>query len=492
MKNKAYHHANKKTKRTNVFVLVGFLLPIIPCFADIQPKNASFNYSQKALSTFGNAASPALVIERNDPHLIKGGMIEFGGGIEYGDIDELLDTYNNLANEFNPPSNDNPDSDIPDSPENPILDYTWDDLVGEYPGLEEQLDVIKVKVINTAALVALISTEGYAKAEVSTNAAFVLNEDLYGGTLLIGMGFKGNAKAIGIFEEINFDRNQAKAELEKIPQLGENDPIQALDLSGGVTLHYNPANHGAKLSIDNDSLLLTKAAKVSQFSLSYSRKFLHSEQGDLYWGIKPTLYRVGLTSIDTRIGDITDVKDLFGDIKDSSYVYKSAVDFDLGLVWAASYYQLGVSLNNAIEKEYKFPELDRSKYGSAIINERLDYHHSYTMERQVKLEGAIFTAQRELSLNVELDANSVVDPMKDGYQWLTVTGGYAADSWWLPSARIGFSRNLAGTKLAYVNAGVTVMKLIDIDIATTLDTVSINGNEMIRGASIRFGVQFDY
>jgi len=114
------------------------------------------------------------------------------------------------------------------------------------------------------------------------------------------------------------------------------------------------------------------------------------------------------------------------------------------------------------------------------------------MERQLKLEAGIYTAQRHWSLNAELDANPVEDPMDDDYQWLTVTAGYAADSWWLPSARVGFSRNLAGTKLAYLNAGITFMKFINLDVATTIDTVTLDGSEMRRGANLRLGVQFDY
>lgn len=95
-------------------------------------------------------------------------------------------------------------------------------------------------------------------------------------------------------------------------------------------------------------------------------------------------------------------------------------------------------------------------------------------------------------MHAELDANPVEDPMRDRYQWLTLTAGYAADSWWLPSARIGMSRNLAGTKLGYLNAGVTVMKFLNIDVATTLDTVMLDGNKMMRGLNVRLGVQFDY
>jgi hypothetical protein len=36
------------------------------------------------------------------------------------------------------------------------------------------------------------------------------------------------------------------------------------------------------------------------------------------------------------------------------------------------------------------------------------------------------------------------------------------------------------------------MKFINIDVATTLDTVKLDGSEMLRGANIRLGVQFDY
>ncbi len=36
------------------------------------------------------------------------------------------------------------------------------------------------------------------------------------------------------------------------------------------------------------------------------------------------------------------------------------------------------------------------------------------------------------------------------------------------------------------------MKFFNLDVATTLDKVHIGGQEIMRGASIRLGVQFDY
>ncbi|TWX71012.1 conjugal transfer protein TraF [Colwellia demingiae] len=463
-------------------------------WADIQPRSASLNYSQKSLSNAGNPAAAALIVARKDPHVMTGGSIEIGGGIEYGDLDELFYKIDELSLLFNPPSegDNGTGNELPPTPENPIRNYTWEDLFSEYPELEDRLDIVKKKVVTTAGLLALIAAEGYGKAEATSEASFVLNEDLFGGTLLFGMAYKGNSKAIGIFEEITLDSDYAKAQLKTIPDFDENDPIQELDLSGGITLFYDPANQRIKMSVENDSLLLIKATKIAQFSLSYSRNAIHSDAGDLYWGIKPTFYRVGLTHANTRIGDITDTEELFDDINNADFIYENGFDVDLGLVWAAEHYQLGASVNSLFEHSYKFPEFDRESFTSLKILSQLNEQSVYTMERQLKLEAGIFTDQRNWSLNVELDANPVEDPMHDDYQWFTLTGGYAADSWWLPSARLGFSRNLAGSKLAYINAGVTVMKFINLDVATTLDTVTLEGSEMRRGANIRLGVQFDY
>jgi len=425
-----------KVKYHDLATVIAFLsLSVLSnsAWADIQPRSASQNYSQKSLSNAGNPAAAALIVARKDPHVMTGGSFEIGGGVEYGNLDELFAKIDELSLLFNPPKegDDGTGSESPPSPENPVRDYQWEDIFVEYPGLEDRLDIIKSKVVTTASLLALITAEGYGKAELTSEASFVLHEDFFGGTLLFGMAFKGNSEAVGIFEEITFDSDFAKEQLKTIPDFDENDPIQELDLSGGISLFYDPANNRVKMSVDNDSLLLVKATKIAQFSLAYSRNVMQSDAGDLYLGVKPTFYRVGLTHTSTRIGEITDTEELFDDIKNANYIYENGFDVD-------------------------------------------------------------FTDQRHWSLNVELDANAVEDPMHDDYQWFTLTGGYATDSWWLPSARLGFSRNLAGSKLAYLNAGVTVMKFINIDMATTLDTVKLDGSEMLRGANIRLGVQFDY
>ena len=255
--------------------------------ADILPRSASLNYSQKSLSNAGNPAAAALIVARKDPHVMTGGSIEVGGGIEYGDLDELFAKIDELTLLFNPPSEGDDGGGIeqPPTPENPIYTPGWEDFLLQYPELEDRLDAVKTKVAVTAGVLALIAVEGYGKAEATSEASFVLNEDLAGGTLLFGMAFKGNSKAVGIFDEITFDAQQAKDQLQTIPSFSEDDPMQELDLSGGIKLFYNPANQKVKMTVDNDSLLLVKATKTAQFSLAYSHNAFHSDSGDLYWGV---------------------------------------------------------------------------------------------------------------------------------------------------------------------------------------------------------------
>jgi len=460
--------------------------------ADIQAQNSSLSFSQRALSTTANPADAAIAVERDDSHVMTGGMINLGGALEYGNLDELFELYNDISNDFEPsePPDGTPVNPIEPPPKYDGID--WDKIFEKYPELEDQLDAIKDQVVDIASLLALIATEGYGKAELDLEIPLILNEDLWGGTLMMGFSAAGYSKANGILEEIIFDSDQARSELEKIPDIPEDAGIQELDLSGGITLVYDPFNKNAKVWIDNDSLLLVKAAMVNEFMLSYSKKAFENEYGSLYWGVRPTLYYVGMTNLGVRLGDLDDAEAIFDDIKNGDYIWESGFDFDLGLTWSSKHYQLGLSLDNVVESTYDYPEIDRRRYSSIKVLEELDYHESFTLDRQLTLQAAIYTEDRNWSLSMDLDANPIKDPMKDRFQWLSVSAGYAADSWWLPSARVGFSRNLVGSELAYLTAGITFAKFINLDVSSTLDTVTIDDTDYMRGLNITLGVQFDY
>ena len=111
---------------------------------------------------------------------------------------------------------------------------------------------------------------------------------------------------------------------------------------------------------------------------------------------------------------------------------------------------------------------------------------------KVTLEAGLFSDERAWNLHVELDANEISDQMDDKSQWLSVTGNYSSSSYWVPDVRVGFSKNLAGSNISYVKAGVTLLKFLSLDVSTSLDTVKLDNEDIRRGLNVQLGVQFPY
>lgn len=478
----------RKTKRNAIatLILAGVSWQSL---ADINTLNTTMNLAQKGLSVNGNAAATALTIDRQDPYTLSGGTFRVGAAFEYGNLDDIFELYNKLAKNFKPSGDDGNNGGGNGGGDDQV---DWDEIFEKYPELEDQLKALKNEAVSMVSLFALISSEGYAKAEFDMEMSFVLQDDFLGGTWMVGNDLQAYSKAVGIFEDIDFDIEKAEEALKALIELEETDPLQEIDLTGGLVLFYDPATGKAKLKVDNDSLLLVKTALVNKFNVSYSRKAFENEHGSLYWGAKPTLYYVGLSNVSVSIGDITDSEKIFNDIRNADYHYTNALDLDLGVMWASKNYQIGASLNNVVESSYEFPQIDRSKLKSLEVASKLLHHESFVMERQLKLEGAWYTEDRSWSVNMDIDVNKIHDPMKDEYQWASISGTYNSENWWLPSARLGYSRNLVGSKLHYINAGVTFAKYVNLDIATTLNTVTLNDTKLMRGLNINLGFQFDY
>lgn len=76
------------------------------------------------------------------------------------------------------------------------------------------------------------------------------------------------------------------------------------------------------------------------------------------------------------------------------------------------------------------------------------------------------------------------------YQWASVSGSYQWDFFWLPSARLGLHKNLAGSKLAYVAGGITVGKYINLDVAYSPETIEKDNEQVSRGTDISVSVDY--
>jgi hypothetical protein len=73
-----------------------------------------------------------------------------------------------------------------------------------------------------------------------------------------------------------------------------------------------------------------------------------------------------------------------------------------------------------------------------------------------------------------------------------VSGAVKTDKWWFGGARIGYRENLTGTKMKYVGVGVTMFKILNIDLSSAMDTVKIDGDTLPRGLMASIGFQFSW
>ncbi len=338
----------------------------------------------------------------------------------------------------------------------------------------------------------LIKEEGYAKAWLAADAPFVFDKQWLGGTWTMGLNWSGSSKAYGLTEEIEFDADIAQRRIEDWVNALPIDRPGQFEISDDITLTPTPGQNAVFLSITNDSSLLSKSTQTTEFNFSYSRETMSAENGSLFFGARANIYLKQLSRLSVRFGDITDSEELFEAIRDADFRTDEGLGLDLGVLWVADNYQLGAHVTNINEPEFRFPDVNLEPYSSERAIQFLERDALYTLDRQLKLEASIFTDDRRWSAHLGYDVDPVTEPMGDRFQWLTLSGGFTTDSWWIPSARIGYRQNLAGTELGYVSIGATLFKYVNIDIASALDTVKIDGQTLPQGLMGSIGVEISW
>jgi len=458
-----------------------------------QPPGANLTYGdvthgQRVQSASSNPAAAAADLARGSAKTTRGTVLSGAAGLEYGNVQNLFDFYDDLTKAYEPSDGDDaPGQDPGDKPDGGIdLGNIWDSLD---PDFQATVKAVAREVATQTALLALIRDEGYGKAWLAADAPFVLGGERLGGAWTFGVNWSGTSKAFGIVQSIEFDEDAAQGALEDwFNQLPINRPVQ-FPVSEDVLLAIDPVTDAVRFAIENDSSMLSKATQTTELNLGYSRHAWSNSAGSLFLGAEARLYFMRLSRLSVRFGDITDSEELFDAIRHSDFRNDERLGIDIGALWVADNYQLGVQLTNVNEPNFTFPEVNLDTYNNEGIIGFLQGDQSYTMDRQLKLEASLFTNDRRWSAHLGLDADPATDPMGDDFQWLTLSAAFTTDSWWIPGARIGYRENLAGTEMKYIGIGLTAFKIFNFDVASALDTVNIDGTKLPQGLMVSIGFQ---
>ncbi len=450
-------------------------------------------HGKRILSASSNPAAAAADRARAGGKPVRGTVISAAAGLEYGNVQNLFDLYNELTQAYapsDPGTGGGPGQNPDDKPDDGI--NIGDILDQINPDIGEALDAIVAEVATQTALLLLIKEEGYAKAWVAADAPFVFDKQWLGGTWTMGLNWSGSSKAFGITEPIEFDRNVALQRIEDWVNTLPIDRPGQFEISDDIVITPTPEQNAVFFSITNDSSLVSKSTRTTEFSFSYSREAMSAESGNLFFGARANIYLKQLSRLSVRFGDITDSEELFDAIRNADFRSDEGAGLDLGVLWVSDNYQLGAQVTNINEPEFRFPDVNLEPYRSPESVAFLQQDAVYTLDRQLKLEASVFTDDRRWSAHLGYDVDPVTEPMGDRFQWVTLSGGFTTDSWWIPSLRVGLRQNLAGTELGYLSIGATLFKYVNIDIASALDTVEIDGQKLPQGLMGSIGFEISW
>jgi hypothetical protein len=461
-----------------------------------QPPGANLIYGDvthgmRVQSASSNPAAAAADLGQAAERSTRGTVLSLAAGLEYGNVQNLFDFYDEVSGAYKP--SDPGDGGDPDDDIDPDYGINLGDILFPLdPEFTEALDAIASEVTTQAALLALIKAEGYGKAWVAADLPFVLGKAHFGGAWTFGANWSGSSKAFGIVEAIEFGRDAARQALEDwVNSLPINRPT-TLPIGDDIVLIPNPVTNAVIFALQNDSSLVTKATQTTELNVGYSRQAWSNSAGSLYLGAEARLYLMQLSRLSVRFGDITDSEELFESIRDSDFRNDTRLGIDVGALWVGDNYQLGAQVTNINEPKFTFPEVDLEPYRNEGIIGFLLSDQQYTMDRQFKFEASLFTDDRKWSAHLGYDADSATDPIGDQYQWLTLSGGFTTESWWIPGVRMGYRQNLAGTKMKYLGIGLTAFKIVNIDISSALNSVKIDGRELPQGLMASIGFQVSW
>jgi hypothetical protein len=444
-----------------------------------------------SVSDMGNPAHPAT--DATDRWSVG---LSTGLGLEYDGNDNLFRLFDELSDDPAIESGDTGASssggdatvDDPGVPGPIITDL-------DNPELEALAAEIGEKAVALAAFLALATTGLNAKAFVSADLPVLISNDSLGGAWTFDINSSLTTRVRGLNDPIEFDADAALNALSDAydaTQLKSATEPVTYDLTGGLLVTVDPDTGETSYKFENNSGVITRAAQITEFSLGYSREIWRKQDNKVTAGVRPRFINAGLSNALVFVENIENTRTLFDSLDKSNFNYSTDVGLDLGVAYTGKRYQLGATIINLNEPDFQFPSTDVTGIDNPDLIAAIRSTETYVMERQLKLEAGLVTEDGAWGINFGLDANAIPDPMRDDYQWLSVGGNYASDSWWLPGARIGARRNLVGSELTYLTAGVTLFNVLNIDIASTVETISINDKTRPRGliANIGFNVLF--
>ena len=283
-----------------------------------------------------------------------------------------------------------------------------------------------------------------------------------------------------------------------------------------------------KLSVLNDTMRFDQAKETfstatsayiktgiqRKFSVGYSQEiqtaYLQQHfDGHLLVGARLNIYDLELSKqvFQLQLLNGKDIEDVISDEYKHNRIQSTGIGLDFGAIWMTSDYRLGLSLTNLNAPSFDYGPVgincDTTPEGSdqqsncyiadyfATVKGQIKVHEQHKKNPVIIADGSYYLLSNWLVSGAS-ELASYDDTVGTENQWINIATSYHPSNFWFPDVRIGYSKNMAGSKLSYANAGLTILGTFNLDLSIALDKVSIDDKSTPRGFgfSLSFEEQF--
>lgn len=242
--------------------------------------------------------------------------------------------------------------------------------------------------------------------------------------------------------------------------------------------------------LSTNSRIYVKGGTLLHAAVGYSQplygidRFLPTS-GDLIVGARLNLYSTSLSSVEGQV-DRDDGKDTGGIVSDGLKSSKDTLAYgaDVGVIWRAKRYQLGLSVQNINSPEFHYSVNEAQLASDDVSGGSIEMTPRYT------LDGALFFDRQQFVLSGSYDINTTTDLVGDDVKKVSFSGAYLPDYLFLPTLRVGYEKNLKPGGLSAIKAGAGFLSgMLNLDITYGLETTTVDNEAVPRRFGFHLGVE---
>ena len=262
--------------------------------------------------------------------------------------------------------------------------------------------------------------------------------------------------------------------------------------------------------ITTSTSIYLKSGLEKKLSVSYGRQFFANmpevaSKGSFFAGVKVNFISLDLSKqvIPLVAVEGRDVSDIISDEYDNNVKSNTALGIDIGMVWDADKYRVGFVIENINSPSFNYgvvgrdcddkaPGFSQDSCAAAQffvdVEGRIQANEKHTRDALARIDGLFKVTDRwVLSSSYDLAKYNDVSAFEN--QWFHLSTSYQTQNFWIPAARLGYQKNLAGISTSNLSFGISLFKYLNLDFEYGLEDVTIDGDTIPRRLGFALSVQ---